>query len=245
MKIEINNFTPLYDSMVQRYGLVRASIYGRIERYSWKYGYCFASKDTLGEQLKVSAQTIRNHVAALIEDGYVVDLDPDSPNRVHRLQPTGKARFEIVIDAIDEGEDPALNEIEGTLNEIEGRPKEVEGTLNEVDTNKEVQAVDFKKEIKEDPQLFLYQTKFEAWKEYGIKPNCPASTYLAHVEPLKVIDYTPSDSLEDQDEVVVGCRRGDEGFVLDRFIEPKGFFNSLCSHLGNFNFKIKIEEVFP
>jgi DNA-binding MarR family transcriptional regulator len=144
MKTKISNFTPLFDSMIKSHGLVTAAVFGRINRYSWKYGYCTASIATIAKELGISGETVRKHIKVLIKDEYLVDATPELKNRPHRYSPTDKAQFEIVLRAVDKGaeEKPEVDvtpkQVDSTTNLVEGATNEVVSAPKQVDTNRQV-----------------------------------------------------------------------------------------------------------
>lgn len=107
MSARIRNFTPLIDSLVDRYGsLTTAAVFGSVWRFAqMKKGKCEASLETIAEQIGVSAKTVERHMRKLVVDGYVEDLTPDRRNAPHEYIPTAKAGLEINVEAFDHGSD--------------------------------------------------------------------------------------------------------------------------------------------
>ena len=84
MKSKLNNFTPLMDSLVERYDLITAAVYGRVWRYGEDNGYCYAAHRTIAEELGVSRETVLRKIKILIRDGYLEDKTPDQRNKPHQ-----------------------------------------------------------------------------------------------------------------------------------------------------------------
>jgi len=66
-------FTPIYDDLIEQYGLIAAAIYGRISRYcQGQSGTCYAPHEAIADQLGVTERTVRNHAAKLVEAGLLL-----------------------------------------------------------------------------------------------------------------------------------------------------------------------------
>ena len=248
MKIELNNFTPVYDSMIQALGLLTANIYGRIERLSWLHGYCYANQETIGDLLGISRQTVNKHVKILIDEGYVQDLDPDLRNKAHRLKPTGKARVEMRIDGIDDGVN-LIDSKNGGVKEIDTGVNEIDTTsssgVNLIDMNKESLNKEFKENI--NPISLKTFQAFDTWKSSTLRDGTPKSTFDNHVKPLELISFDIEDpehpdNYRQKANVVLRCKAGDLEFVQARFINPKGNQRALAALLGYINLQINLTE---
>lgn len=104
---ENDTYTPLFDSLVARYGVITASVYGRIWRYCQMVDMvCKASEETLAEELNLSRATIIRSKRNLVIDGFLMDLTPDLRNRPHILKTTDKlmtvAKWKQVADTVAE-----------------------------------------------------------------------------------------------------------------------------------------------
>ena len=94
---KIDGFTPLFDVLVQRYGLPTAAVYGRVWRFSqMRDGLCYASVERIAHDIGVSKKTVRRRLATLCEDGFLLDSTPDLRNKPHRFYLTGKLDLEHV-----------------------------------------------------------------------------------------------------------------------------------------------------
>jgi hypothetical protein len=87
----LGQFTPLFDPLVQRYGLVTASVYGLVWRYcQMRDGICRASLLTLAQRLSISRASLICQLGLLKQEGYIQDRTPDLRNRPHVLIITPK-----------------------------------------------------------------------------------------------------------------------------------------------------------
>jgi len=86
---EINTFTPLFDHLVEQHGIIPASVYGIVFRYSkMKDGVCRASLSTLADRLHLSTRTILRALKLLVNSGYLADLTPRLRNSPHEYTVT-------------------------------------------------------------------------------------------------------------------------------------------------------------
>jgi len=110
----LKNFTPLLDSITEKHGIYRASVFGRIYRYcQMSTGTCTASLERIAEKLGISYKTVQRHVKALVTDGYLEDLTPKLKNRPHQYRDTGKAGVKVTAEAFDNGyETPDVGDTE-------------------------------------------------------------------------------------------------------------------------------------
>jgi len=101
-KVKIKNFTPCLDTIVEKYGLMTAAVYGRVWRYSQgKQGYCSASQTSIADWLRVDRSTVNRHIQLLVKNKYLKDLTPEVRNRPHKYRPTKKAGLELSAVAFD------------------------------------------------------------------------------------------------------------------------------------------------
>jgi hypothetical protein len=98
IQVELKGFTPLLDTLVQKYGVGIASVYGIIWRYSQMDDkVCRASMQKMADRLNVSAKTIERHAKTLCQDGYLEDLTPGVKNKPHIYITTNKAEIAGVV----------------------------------------------------------------------------------------------------------------------------------------------------
>ena len=77
-------FTPLFDGVVSRHGMVAAAVYGAIWRYcQLRNGVCYASLASLAARLGLNRSTVQRQIARLIEAGLLEDRTPGLRNRPH------------------------------------------------------------------------------------------------------------------------------------------------------------------
>lgn len=77
-------FTPLMDDLVREYGVVVASVYGRIWRYQQgDSGKCTASVRAIAYQLGLGHSTVHRAIQLLISEGLVEDLTPEHDRKRH------------------------------------------------------------------------------------------------------------------------------------------------------------------
>lgn len=71
--MRIRGFTPVFDSIVKRFGATVALVYGKIWRYcDWSdMGICTASNGRLAEELDLSESTIKRTKALLESEGFI------------------------------------------------------------------------------------------------------------------------------------------------------------------------------
>jgi hypothetical protein len=97
---DVDGWTPLIDEMVQMYGVIGASIFGRIWRYcQMKDGVCSVSLSRIGDDLDLDKATVMRYAARLVQDGYIEDTTPDIGNKPHTYRDTGKASLGVSVKA--------------------------------------------------------------------------------------------------------------------------------------------------
>lgn len=96
------NWTPVIDSIVDKYGAVTALIFGVIWRYcQMKDGECRASQSTIAKRCGYSRQTAITHIKILVENGYITEKRTDTMG-VNVYKDTGKAGIRVEVKAFDE-----------------------------------------------------------------------------------------------------------------------------------------------
>jgi len=92
----ISGVTPVPDALVEEYGLVTASVWGRVWRYCQMHdGVCRAAIDTIAAGLGMSGRTIIRHLDELCKDGYLFDMTPDLRHKPHIYADTGKIKVRV------------------------------------------------------------------------------------------------------------------------------------------------------
>lgn len=101
---DFDSFTPLFDALTQRYGVVTAAVYGRIWRYcQMEDSVCRAAQETIAADLGLSRSTVIRSTSQLVNDGYLKDLTPELRNRPHILADSGKLSIVVKFGAVDKG----------------------------------------------------------------------------------------------------------------------------------------------
>lgn len=99
---KIDRFTPLPDSLVEKFGLVTAAVYGRIWRYSQaRRGVCDASQQKIADELGLDRVTVNQHIKKLVETGYLDDRTPTVTNRPHTYSVTNKLTIEMTVTVVE------------------------------------------------------------------------------------------------------------------------------------------------
>jgi hypothetical protein len=79
-----SDFTPLFEEMTKRFGLVTSAVYGRIWRFcQGNENVCRASLETMAKDIGVDRSTVMRHIEKLIISGYIIDSTPDIRNAPH------------------------------------------------------------------------------------------------------------------------------------------------------------------
>ena len=95
MTLKITGFTPAFDHLLENYGPIRALVFGKYWRYWAAYGKACNRQEAMAAQIGIDDRTLRNHLKALVTDGYLEDLTPKVKNRPHSYIPTSKITIEI------------------------------------------------------------------------------------------------------------------------------------------------------
>jgi hypothetical protein len=116
----MGGFTPLFDCVIQDVGIVGASVYGRVWRYSQgEYGVCQATTGKIAEELSLSGRTVIRWLGALCEAGYLEDTTPGLRNKPHTYRDKGKVKIQARLDAVTESHtgDSAMTESHTAMTE--------------------------------------------------------------------------------------------------------------------------------
>ncbi|MDR3577046.1 MAG: helix-turn-helix domain-containing protein [Anaerolineaceae bacterium] len=77
-------WTPIYDEIVQKHGIITAAVFGIIWRYSqMRDQVCRASINSLADKLGVNRLTVIRHINLLLAEGLIQDRSPRYRNRPH------------------------------------------------------------------------------------------------------------------------------------------------------------------
>jgi len=93
---KLDGFTPVLDVVADELGLTPAVVFGLVWRHcQMPDGICRASVATLAKLAGIkSVKTVRGHLKALCDAGYIEDLTPDLRHRPHIYKDTGKVTIE-------------------------------------------------------------------------------------------------------------------------------------------------------
>ncbi len=92
-------FSPVFDRIAQRYGLVTAAVYGAAWRHcQMRDRVCRASSHRIATLLGVNHTTVQRHLRLLIREGYLEDTTPDRHNRPHVLRLTNLVVRHVELD---------------------------------------------------------------------------------------------------------------------------------------------------
>lgn len=81
----MRGFTAASDILVEKYGLITASIYGVVWRYcQMERGHCNAKHSTIGERLGISGKSVQRYIKPLLDDGYLLHLNPEDTHKSHQ-----------------------------------------------------------------------------------------------------------------------------------------------------------------
>lgn len=90
--LQLGNWSPLVDALVEKLGLGPAVVFGVVHRHCrMKTGKCFASIETIARLAGVSYRSAARHINRLCQEGYLYDQTPTMRHRPHILTDTGKA----------------------------------------------------------------------------------------------------------------------------------------------------------
>jgi hypothetical protein len=88
-------FTPAPDMLLEKYGVYKALVFGRIRRFcEMQEGVCKASQQSIAEWLGMKRWTVYRAIITLKEDGYIIDKTPNRRFRPHIYEVTSKLEDE-------------------------------------------------------------------------------------------------------------------------------------------------------
>lgn len=98
---EISGFHPLFESVVEKYGLTIAAVYGVAWRYcQMEDGVCWASQHTIAKKLGLGVGTVNRSIKVLCRDGYLIDTTPNAkPRETHVYKDGGLVVMKSQISA--------------------------------------------------------------------------------------------------------------------------------------------------
>ncbi len=90
---EDSGFSPLFDRIADRCGLVTAAVYGAAWRHcQMRDRVCRASSHRLARLLGTSHVTVQRHLRLLVQEGYLEDTTPGRRNKPHIFRVTNLDR---------------------------------------------------------------------------------------------------------------------------------------------------------
>ncbi len=114
-------FTPILDSLADRYSLYTAATFGAVWRYcQMGRGVCFASLENIAERAHISRRQVIRELDRLVADGYLEDTSPDAANTPHIYRDTGLAGLRVV--AFDNGTSKGTPEKSGDWESLQTPP---------------------------------------------------------------------------------------------------------------------------
>jgi len=114
----IEGYTPCLDTLIKRYNLTCASVYGKVWRYEqMEGGKCFASQERIAEELKITRQTVNKYLGILEADGYVkkVVVLASQPREYTTTGKAGIVYKGVAYDQLYTKQTPVVNETDNRL----------------------------------------------------------------------------------------------------------------------------------
>jgi hypothetical protein len=176
-KPELINFTPLFDVLTSKYGLITSAIFGRIWRFcQMTDGVCKASLDTLAEHLNLNRATVMRRIKILVSDGYLDDLTPGLRNHPHIYRDTGKAKEESVALSNTKNKKEVLQKVAVTQSqagvaESNGSVAQSNAGVAESNSHSNLKSLEERKVSKIESQKSIKDTAFSKEKPYSNSGN--------------------------------------------------------------------------
>lgn len=161
MKIEneLTGFTILFDPITKQHGVAVSAVFGQVWRYcQMKGGRCWASQQTLADDLQLTRVTLNKHLSTLVTSGYLKVEHQDGGTNIY--YDTGKIRLksktyaEEVNPIDDEIEDGGQNNIQGVSKNYTGGVKnfDTSNTISNTIKNTPAEKTSPEKQISENPE---------------------------------------------------------------------------------------------
>jgi DNA-binding Lrp family transcriptional regulator len=211
IEIELTGFTPILDSLIKKYSLVTASVYGIVWRYAqMEDKTCKASLEKIGARLDLSGKTVERHIKKLCADGYLTDLTPGVRNKPHVYAITRKAELAGSISARSDRESDQGQTESPTRSDRESDQGQTESLLK-IHNKKQTK---IQKDSSADADCLLTNEDVEEIKK---KIDFSASVSLLSLSEIKTLKLPLSDWKQHlEDEQSERQRKG----VID-FLEKK------------------------
>ena len=96
-------YTPVFDNLIDEFGLYTAAVFGRVWRYcQMERGYCHAEQIRIAEEIGVKRETVNRSLKVLVEAGYLTDTTPNRKGRTRIYKDTGKAGHIVLPEPVSE-----------------------------------------------------------------------------------------------------------------------------------------------
>ena len=100
---ELSGFIIAPKMIIQEYGRDAALVYGQVWLFAQqRHKVCFASIETIANELHMSTRSVRRHLKSLRENGYLIDTTPNLRYKPHVYKISGKVKLkqktELVIE---------------------------------------------------------------------------------------------------------------------------------------------------
>ena len=97
-----SGFTPAPDVLIKKYGIVCATVWGKVWRYcQMDEDVCRAAQERLARELGITPNTLNKYLTILEKNGYIKDRTPELRNKPHIYTDTGKLRLKITLSMSD------------------------------------------------------------------------------------------------------------------------------------------------
>lgn len=128
MQANLRNFTPVLDSVIEKVGIIPATVYGVIMRYARNGdGVCYASQATLGKKLGLSVKTIYTHEKILEAAGLIIRMESSGATIVWRLAIPQEAVLSFENEQAQDTQEELGDLSQGSVNFTEGSVNFTEG----------------------------------------------------------------------------------------------------------------------
>ncbi len=109
-------YTPVFDNLIDEFGLYTAAVFGRVWRYcQMQRGYCHAEQTRIADELGIKRETVNRSLKLLVDAGYLSDATPNTKGRTRIYKDTGKAGTstlpEALVEVVSEDVSEAVSEV--------------------------------------------------------------------------------------------------------------------------------------
>jgi len=90
-------FTPIYDHILQKYGLHRARAYGLVARMDKRTdGYCWMTVPNMAKMLRMEKRNVQTYLRELVEAGELFKIERNSTQGITNIYTTSKQTYELL-----------------------------------------------------------------------------------------------------------------------------------------------------